>query len=143
VDLSPEKILLVGLIAMIVLGPERLPHAARTAGRLLAEVRRLSASVRDEVTGAVAQPREAVDRTVDDLGLTDVRSRLVGARTSFRGVLDEVVNGATGPVEPARSARAGMVEVGTPPLQPGAAISSPSSPFAPTMVTAPDDPTLN
>jgi sec-independent protein translocase protein TatB len=117
VDLSPEKILLVGLIAMIVLGPERLPHAARTAGRMLAEVRRLSATVRNEVTSAVAEPREALDRTADDFGLTDVHSRLVGARTSFRGVLDEVVNGA--------------------------APSSPSSPLAPTMPTAPDDPTLN
>ena len=34
-NFSPEKLFLVGLIALVVLGPNRLPQAARTLGRLV------------------------------------------------------------------------------------------------------------
>jgi sec-independent protein translocase protein TatB len=97
-DLSPEKILVVAMIALMVLGPERLPQAARTAGKMLAEVRRLSATVQNQVTNAIAEPRDAVSQSADELGLTDIRKTLSGAGLSLRGALNEVVNGATGQV---------------------------------------------
>jgi sec-independent protein translocase protein TatB len=166
VDLSPEKLLLVGVIAMIVLGPERLPHAARTAGRMLAEVRRLSASARNEVTNAMAEPRDALDRAVGDLGLTDVRSTLVGARTSIRGAFDEAVDEATGrerpagqeraagqerpagPERPAGQERAAGSTLTGPPMgatvePPGATVGLVTPAPAPPSTEVPDDPTLN
>jgi sec-independent protein translocase protein TatB len=142
VDLSPEKLLLVGVIAMIVLGPERLPHAARTAGRMLAEVRRLSASARNEVTNAMAEPRDALDRTVGDLGLTDVRRTLVSARTSVRGAFDEAVNGATGQERPPGSTLAGS-PIGATGEPPGATVGPVAPAPAPPSAEVPDDPTLN
>jgi Tat protein translocase TatB subunit len=99
-DLSPEKILVVAMIALMVLGPERLPQAARTAGKMLAEVRRLSATVQNQVTNAIAEPRDAVSQSVGELGLTDIRKTLGGAGLSLRGALNEVVNGATGQARP-------------------------------------------
>jgi len=99
-DLSPDKLLVLGLIAVMVLGPERLPHAARTAGRMLAELRRLSASVHSDVAHAMAEPRKAFDATVGDVGLSDVSAQLTRARTSVRGALDELVNGAARPGSP-------------------------------------------
>jgi sec-independent protein translocase protein TatB len=39
-NFSPEKLFLVGIIALIVLGPHRLPNAARTLGRFVVEIRR-------------------------------------------------------------------------------------------------------
>jgi sec-independent protein translocase protein TatB len=148
VDLSPEKLLLVGVIAMIVLGPERLPHAARTAGRMLAEVRRLSASARNEVTNAMAEPRDALDRAVGDLGLTDVRSTLVGARTSIRGAFDEAVDEATGRERPAGQERAAGSTLTGPPMgatvePPGATVGLVTPAPAPPSTEVPDDPTLN
>ena len=95
-NLSPDKIFLVGLIAVIVLGPERLPQAARTAGRMLAELRRLSSSVQNEVVNAISEPRHAIDEAVGEFGLGDVRTTLMGARNSVRGAINEVVNGVTG-----------------------------------------------
>lgn len=68
-DLSPEKIFLVGIIALMVLGPGRLPQAARTAGRALAEARRLSNSMHEEVSKALAEPRQVVAQVVEDSGL--------------------------------------------------------------------------
>lgn len=49
IELDFGKLLLLGLIALIVLGPEKLPGAARTAGALLRRVRNGWDSVRAEV----------------------------------------------------------------------------------------------
>ena len=68
-DLSSEKMIVVAMIALMVMGPERLPHAARTAGRMLAELRRLSTSVQREVTNAIAEPQGALNPSATDLGL--------------------------------------------------------------------------
>ena len=49
IEISFGKLVLLALIALIVLGPEKLPGAARTAGALLRRVRSGWDSVRAEV----------------------------------------------------------------------------------------------
>ena len=49
IEISFGKLLVLALIALIVLGPEKLPAAARTAGALLRRVRSGWDSVRSEV----------------------------------------------------------------------------------------------
>lgn len=49
IEISFGKLILLALIALIVLGPEKLPGAARTAGALLRRVRNGWDSVRAEV----------------------------------------------------------------------------------------------
>lgn len=49
IEIDFGKLLLLALIALIVLGPEKLPGAARTAGALLRRVRNSWDSVRAEV----------------------------------------------------------------------------------------------
>lgn len=49
IEISFGKLVLLALVALIVLGPEKLPHAARTAGALLRRVRTGWDSVRAEV----------------------------------------------------------------------------------------------
>ncbi|UGB37817.1 Sec-independent protein translocase protein TatB [Frateuria soli] len=49
IEISFGKLLLLALIALIVLGPEKLPGAARTAGALVRRVRNTWDSVRAEV----------------------------------------------------------------------------------------------
>ena len=44
-DFGFSELLLIGVIALVVLGPERLPKAARMAGQLVGRVQRLLASV--------------------------------------------------------------------------------------------------
>lgn len=49
IELSFSKLLLLAVIALVVLGPEKLPKAARMAGAMLRRVRLGWESVRSEV----------------------------------------------------------------------------------------------
>ena len=51
--LNPVHVLIVLVVALIVLGPEKLPTMARQAGKALAELRRWSTSLQDEVRNAL------------------------------------------------------------------------------------------
>ena len=48
-DIGFSELLLFGAIALIILGPEKLPQAARTAGRYYAKFRRTVANLQSEI----------------------------------------------------------------------------------------------
>jgi len=48
-DLGISKIALIGLVALIVIGPEKLPRVARTLGAMLGKAQRYVADVKAEV----------------------------------------------------------------------------------------------
>ena len=50
IDLGVSKIALIGAVALIVIGPEKLPHLARTIGTLLGKAQRYVADVKQEVS---------------------------------------------------------------------------------------------
>ncbi len=49
IDLGVSKIALIGAVALIVIGPEKLPRVARTLGALLGKAQRYVADVKAEV----------------------------------------------------------------------------------------------
>ncbi|HXZ07170.1 MAG TPA: Sec-independent protein translocase protein TatB [Paraburkholderia sp.] len=49
-DLGITKMALIGVVALVVLGPERLPRVARTAGALFGRAQRYINDVKSEVT---------------------------------------------------------------------------------------------
>lgn len=55
-SIGGPEILIVLLVALIVLGPKRLPHAARQVGRAVAEFRRVTSDFQSEVRNAIAEP---------------------------------------------------------------------------------------
>ena len=55
-SIGGPEILVVLLVALIVLGPKRLPHAARQVGKAVAEFRRVTNDFQSEVRNAIAEP---------------------------------------------------------------------------------------
>ena len=55
-SIGPAEILVVLVVALIVLGPNKLPDAAKSMGKALAELRRMSSGVQAEVREAFAEP---------------------------------------------------------------------------------------
>jgi sec-independent protein translocase protein TatB len=53
-DIGTGELGLIALIALLVLGPERLPGAARTAGALLRKARQSWSNVREEIERELA-----------------------------------------------------------------------------------------
>ncbi|MFJ7811893.1 Sec-independent protein translocase protein TatB [Pseudomonas asiatica] len=51
-----SELLLVGIVALLVLGPERLPVAARTLGRGLGQARRAMHALRTQVEREIELP---------------------------------------------------------------------------------------
>lgn len=61
-DLGPEKIILILVVALIVFGPQKLPDLARQAGNMMRELRKLQEQVRAELD-QVVRPDLAPDAT--------------------------------------------------------------------------------
>jgi len=49
IDLGISKLALIGVVALVVIGPEKLPRVARTVGTLLGKAQRYVADVKAEV----------------------------------------------------------------------------------------------
>ncbi len=54
-DIGLSKIALISVVALVVLGPERLPRVARTAGNLFGRAQRYMSDVKQEVSRQMEQ----------------------------------------------------------------------------------------
>src|ERR1700709_1620551 len=53
IDCGFDKIALIGAVALIVIGPEKLPRVARTVGHLVGKAQRYVADVKAEVNRSI------------------------------------------------------------------------------------------
>jgi sec-independent protein translocase protein TatB len=109
---------------LVVLGPERLPAAARALGRFMGQLRSMSSSFQSEVREALQDPNDA-----------------------FSGVLDEFRPSDFRPGEVRRTVRRAVVDAFTPAPE-GAPTATPPNGSSPALPPAgprpvPDDPTFN
>ena len=92
-DVGFSELLLIGLVALIVLGPERLPKAARMAGMWVRRARMQWQAVRSELENELAddEMRRSILRAREDLRdaqaslrrqLADVEARMTRAPES-------------------------------------------------------------
>lgn len=99
-DVGFGKLALIAIVALLVLGPERLPRVARTAGALVRRARNSWLSVRGEIERELAA--EDMKRQVEEaMRAGDVRAEVdAAAQTIRRGVAPAAATPA-GPAEPA------------------------------------------
>ena len=64
---TPEMIVIF-LVALIVLGPDKLPSAARKVGAFMGEIRRMSSGFQDDLRGAMQEPVTAPSAGQDEGG---------------------------------------------------------------------------
>jgi sec-independent protein translocase protein TatB len=91
-DIGFSELVLIALLALIVLGPKRLPEAARAAGHWVGRLRRFITDVKQdfdrELHGAELSELRQLKQELDDT------RRIVGESSS------ELVQQLTGPVAP-------------------------------------------
>jgi sec-independent protein translocase protein TatB len=68
-DIGTGEIALIAVIALLVLGPERLPGAARTAGALMRKARQSWNNVREEIERELAaeELKASMKKAVQDI----------------------------------------------------------------------------
>ena len=136
-DIGFSELLVIGVVALIVIGPERLPRLARTVGHLMGRMQRYVADVKADIDREVEleelrKMRDSVQQAATNIE-TSVQSELNKAETE----LNQAAKAASGEeVTPALSADA---QVSPAPEKPAPAIEeqntvSPAHEAAPAIV---------
>jgi len=99
IDLGIEKMMVIGAVALIVIGPEKLPRVARTVGALIGKAQRYVNDVKAEVNRSIELDELKKMKTEVESAARDVESSIhSGVRDIERELNDAaaVASGAPG-----------------------------------------------
>ena len=112
-DISWTEFLLIGVVALIVIGPKELPAVLRTLGQWTRKVRSMAADFQNQFQEAMREAEMAdLKKDIDDITsgikrfdpLKDVRADVEAAGKDIQSSLEQTpapVTSATGPAETA------------------------------------------
>ena len=85
-NLDPGKLLIILTVALIVLGPEKLPTFMKQIGKYWTEFQRVRERIQSEMNGAISTITDSVGPLSGaiDLGMSQIKGPL-GAAASFLG----------------------------------------------------------
>lgn len=77
-DIGFFELVLIGVVGLLVLGPERLPHAIRMGSAYLGKIRRAVSSVREEFEREVnmQEMQQRIKEQMEEAGLDEARQSL-------------------------------------------------------------------
>jgi sec-independent protein translocase protein TatB len=114
IDFGFDKIALIAAVALIVIGPEKLPRVARTVGHMLGKAQRYVADVKAEVNRSIELDELKKMKTEFEDAARDVeksvRAEVQQANSAFQSDWADVKSGLDG--------SAGSTHVGMTPLPP-------------------------
>ncbi|KAF7963206.1 preprotein translocase [Cupriavidus sp. UYMMa02A] len=97
IDLGISKLALIGAVALIVIGPERLPRVARTVGALVGRAQRYINDVKAEVSREVELEELRKMRTEFEDAARDVERTIHKEVSEQTQALNEALGGAEAP----------------------------------------------
>lgn len=60
------ELLVIGLVALIVLGPDKLPGAIRQVGQVVGELKRMSSGFQTDLRGALSEAEREAEREAEN-----------------------------------------------------------------------------
>ncbi|MEN5092704.1 Sec-independent protein translocase protein TatB [Pseudomonas protegens] len=138
--ISFSELLLVGLVALLVLGPERLPGAARTAGLWVGRLKRSFNAIKQEVEREIGADEIRRQLHNEHILSLEQEARKILAPTQQQPTPVEPIAEQTNH-SPSSAPVAETVPVSEAPL-PTTPVAEPAAPVATPVTTAPHDPTL-
>ena len=95
-DLGISKMALIGAVALIVIGPEKLPRVARTVGTLLGKAQRYVNDVKAEVNRSLALDELRKMKDSVESAARDVESTIRTNASDFEKNLNDEAHGVKG-----------------------------------------------
>ena len=144
-DIGFSELLVIGVVALIVIGPERLPRVARTMGHLMGRMQRYVADVKADIDREVEldelrKMRDSVQQAATSIE-SSVQSELTQAETELNQAAktaagDEVAStsSADAQVSPAHETVPAIEEKKEAPAREASAQVSPAHEAAPAIV---------
>ncbi|MEY2809494.1 MAG: Sec-independent protein translocase subunit TatB, partial [Pseudomonadota bacterium] len=83
IDLGISKMALIGAVALIVIGPEKLPRVARTVGALIGKAQRYVSDVKSEVNRSMELDELRKMKENVETAARDVEQSVQTAATDF------------------------------------------------------------
>ena len=100
IDLGISKMALIGAVALIVIGPEKLPRVARTVGTLLGKAQRYVADVKAEVNRSMELDELKKMKDTVEGAARDVESSIQTTGSDFEKSWSEAATGlASSPLD--------------------------------------------
>ncbi len=100
IDFGFDKLALIGAVALIVIGPEKLPKVARTMGHLLGKAQRYVADVKAEVNRSIELDELKKMKTQFETAASDVentvRNEVNSATSAFESDWKSATSGLDG-----------------------------------------------
>jgi sec-independent protein translocase protein TatB len=106
IDFGFDKLALIGAVALIVIGPEKLPRVARTIGHMLGKAQRYVADVKAEVNRSIELEELKKMKTEFQDAASGVQQEVQAATRSFENEWSSATSGldqsmgASTPYEP-------------------------------------------
>ncbi len=98
-DIGFFELMLIGIIGLVVLGPERLPHAIRMTGAWVGKIRRASVAVKDELEREVNahEMKKRIQEQMEEAGINDIKKSFDSAQSSLTkdNLISDAVKGLT------------------------------------------------
>ena len=88
-DIGFWELMLIGIVALVVIGPDRLPGVARTVGRWVGRTRRFVSNVKADIDRELRDEelRKALDR---DANLDEIKKIIEDSRFTIEDEVNEV-----------------------------------------------------
>jgi sec-independent protein translocase protein TatB len=94
-DLGIEKMMVIGAVALIVIGPEKLPRVARTVGALIGKAQRYVADVKAEVNRSIELDELKKMKQEVESAARDVESSIHSSVNDVQRELNDAAQGLT------------------------------------------------
>jgi sec-independent protein translocase protein TatB len=95
-DLDVSKLAVIGAVALVVIGPEKMPRVARTVGTMLGKAQRYVSDVKAEVNRAMEMEDLKKMKETMDTAMTDVQSSVLNATTQLNQGIENLGQEASG-----------------------------------------------
>ena len=110
-DIGFSELLVIGVVALIVIGPERLPRVARTIGHLMGRMQRYVADVKADIDREVELEELRKMRDSVQQAATNIESSVQSELTKAETELNQAAESAAGAhVSPAPEKPAPAIE---------------------------------